>query len=394
MMVAVLAVLLVQGPAPSPLSLDSAIRRGIAARGRVAEARAGLAEARAGHRLAGRIPNPSLSYQHTADPPRQHLLFDQPLSWLATRGSARAAAGAAIRRARADSVFLMAEVAQEVRESFYGALGAHEIERLMQDAVAAADTFTLIARRRLEAGDISRFESEQAAQESRRGQQLLSQAREETRAADAAFARAVGWGDAAPPTPSGALDQGVDLGPGLEFSPDSMPAVVSAVADSAALALEWRTGRRGRLPIPSVVAGADWDDPGSPGRTFSVIGFAVPLPLWNTGGAEAALAQARAERGAALAREARLEGIRARTEARARLEESARRARFARDSLTPAARALREQALAAYRAGETDVLAVLDALRGEREIVLSEVESLRAFQAALAAWLALFGRIE
>ena len=394
MMVAILAVLLVQGPAPSPLSLDSAIRRGIAARGRAAQARAGVAEARAGHRLAGRIPNPSLSYQHTADPPRQHLLFDQPLSWLATRGSSRAAAGAAIRRARADSVFLVAGVAQEVRESFYSALGAHEIERLVQEAVAAADTFTLIARRRLEAGDISRFESEQAEQESRRGQQLLSQAREETRAADAAFARAVGWGDAASPTPSGALDQGVDLGPGLEFSPDSMPAVLSAVADSAALALEWRTGRRGRLPIPSVVAGADWDDPGSPGRTFSVIGFAVPLPLWNTGGAEAALAQARAERAAALAREARLEGIRARTEARARLEESARRARFARDSLTPAARALREQALAAYRAGETDVLAVLDALRSEREIVLSEVESLRAFQAALAAWLALFGRIE
>lgn len=395
MMVAVLAVLLAQGPVPSPLSLDSAIRRGIAARGRVAEARAGVAEARAGQRLAGRIPNPSLSYQRTADPPRQHLLFDQPLSWLATRGSSRAAAGAAIRRARADSVFLVAGVAQEVRESFYGALGAHEIERLVREAVAAADTFTLIARRRLEAGDISRFESEQAAQESRRGHQVLSQAREETRTADAAFARAVGWGDdAVPPIPSGALDQGVDLGPGLEFSPDSMPAVASAVADSAALALEWRTGRRGRLPIPSVVAGADWDDPGTPGRTFSVIGFAVPLPLWHTGGAEVAAAQARAERGSALAREARLEGIRARTEARARLEETALRARFARDSLVPAARALREQALAAYRAGETDVLAVLEALRSEREIGLSEVESLRAFQAALAAWFALFGRIE
>jgi outer membrane protein, heavy metal efflux system len=394
MMVAVLALLLVQGPASSPLSLDSAIRRGVAARGRMAEARAGVAEARAGRRLAGQLPNPSLSYEHTADPPRQHLLFEQPLSWLATRGSARAASAAAVRRANADSIFLVAGVVQEVREAFYGALGAHEIERLIQEEVAAADSLALIARLRLEAGDISRFESGQAAQESRRGQQLLSQAREEARAADAAFARAVGWPDAAPPIPAGAMDQGVDLATGLEFSPDSMPQVVSAVADSAALALEWRTARRGRLPIPSVVAGADWDDPGAPGQTLSVIGFAVPLPLWNTGGAEAALAQARADRGAALAREARLEGIRARTEARARLEESARRARFARDSLVPAARALREQALAAYRAGETDVLAVLDALRSEREIVLSEVESLRAFQVALAAWFALFGRME
>ncbi len=394
MLIPLLAALALQGPAPTPLTLSAAIRHGVAARGRVGEARAGLAEARAGRRFAGQVPNPTVSYQHTADPPRQHLLFDQPFSWLATRGSARAAASAAIRRARADSIFLVAGVVQEVRGAFYGGLAAREIERLVQEELAAADTLALIARRRLEAGDISRFESEQAAQESRRSRQLLSLAREETRSADAAFARAVGWGDAAPPVPSGALDQGVDLVTGMEFSPDSIPEVVSAVADSAALALEWKTVRRGRLPIPSVVAGADWDDPGAPGKTLSVIGFAMPLPLWNTGGAEAALAQARADRGAALAREARLEGLRAWTEARARLEESARRARFARDSLVPAARALREQALVAYRAGETDVLAVLDALRGEREIVRSEIESLSGFQTALAAWLALFGRME
>ena len=393
-MVGMLAVLLLQGPAQTPLSLDSALRRGIAVRGRVAEAGAGVAEARAGRRLAGQVPNPSLSYEHTADPPRQHLLFEQPLSWLTTRGSSRGAATAAIRRARADSASLVAGVAQEVRETFYAALGAHEVERLTREEVAAADSFAAIARRRLEAGDISRFESELAAQESRRGRQLLSQAREEARAADAAFARAVGWSEAAPPSPNGALDQGVELAVNLGLSPDSMPQVLGAVADSASLALEWQATRRGRLPVPSVIAGAEWDDPDGPGKTLSVLGFALPLPLWNTGGAEAALARARAERGAALAREARIEGVRARTEALARLEESALRARFARDSLVPAARALREQALAAYRAGETGILAVLDALRGEREIVLSEVESLRAFQVALAAWLALFGRIQ
>ena len=82
------------------------------------------------------------------------------------------------------------------------------------------------------------------------------------------------------------------------------------------------------------------------------------------------------------------------TEARARLEESALRARFARDSLVPAARALREQALAAYRAGETSLLAVLDALRSEREVVLAQIQDFIAFQAALSAWRALFGRIE
>jgi outer membrane protein TolC len=95
-----------------------------------------------------------------------------------------------------------------------------------------------------------------------------------------------------------------------------------------------------------------------------------------------------------LASEVRLEAIRVIAEARARLEESTQRARFARDSLLPAAHALRERALAAYRAGETGVLAVLDALRSEREVGQAAVEDLLAYQAALAVWYALFGRTE
>ncbi|HEU5219513.1 MAG TPA: TolC family protein [Gemmatimonadales bacterium] len=393
MMVAVLA-LLIQVPSPTSLTLQAAIRYGVAARGRISEARAGLAEARAGRQLAGQVPNPVVSYEHTGDFPRQHLVFDQPLAWLTTRGLDRAAAAAAVRRAQADSAVAVATVVQEIRSGYYGALAARESMRLVQAQVAAADSLAGLARRRFEVGDISRFEYEQTAQEARRGQQLLSTAREETRASDAEFARALGWTDAAPPVPEGALDQEVDATLAAAYSPDSLPMIMSAVADSAAEALTYRSIQRARLPIPSLSAGTEWDDPERRGQHLSVIGFAVPLPIWNTGGAEARLAQARAGRAAALAREARIEGVRAVTEARARLEESAHRARFARDSLVPAARALREQALAAYRAGETGVLAVLDAFRSEREVVLAQIQDFTAFQAALSAWRALFGRTE
>jgi cobalt-zinc-cadmium efflux system outer membrane protein len=393
MLLPLLAVTLLQGNPPA-LTLDSAIHRALRVRGRVGEAAAGVAEARATRRVAGQIPNPSLSFERTADVPHQHLLFDQSLSWLATRGADRAAKDAALRRARSDSTQLMAGVVQEVRIAFFGAVGAQQALRLVGEQVSLADSLALFAQRRFEAGDISRFEWEQAAQEARRSHQLLSKAREEGGAAQASLAHAVGWSSPGLPEATGLLDQGLDVAGEFELPADSIPFVVSAISDSAALALEFHSARRGRFPVPSIVAGAEWGDPDLPNQTLSVIGFAVPLPLWNSGGAEVTAARARAERGAAVAREARIEATRAVAESRIRLAETAFRARFARDSLVPAARQLRERALAAYRAGETPILAVLDAFRSEREVVQAEVDDLLAFQAALAAWRALFGRME
>lgn len=398
MLIALLAALLVQ-QAPSPsaspsLTLDDALRRARQARGRPASAAAGVAEARAERRLAGRVPNPDLSYERTGDAPRQHLFVDQSFSWLLTRGADRAAAAAAIRRAQADSVQTMAELVQDVRIAFFDALAANQTLRLVEDQVGFSDSLTRIARARLDVGDISRLEYEQVAQDGRRALQLLSETRETARSATAALSHAVGWQGPTQPAPSGTLDAGLEVDTSLVPSPDSIPAVRAVVADSLAAALMLRSARLGRLPIPSLTAGAEWDDPGDPGHTLSVFGLALPLPLWNSGGAEVALASARAGLAAAEAREIRLEAARALAEARIRLEETARRARFARDSLLPGARELRLRALAAYRAGETGVLPVLDALRSERDVVLAGVQDLQAFQEALARWRALFGRME
>ena len=392
MLAVLLAAAAAQGPGPVTLTLDDALERARAGRGRAAQAAAGVAEARAGERLAGQVPNPLVSFEHTGDTPHQHLLFEQPLAWLATRGAERGAAAAIVRRARADSALVLAELGREVRVAFFGALGAAESLRLVEEQVGLSDSLARIARRRLDAGDISRLEYDQAAQEARRGRQLLSAARERARSADAALVRAIGWTGAAPPALRGALDQELERDPGAALAADSVPAVRGAVADSIAAQLGLRSIRRGRLPIPSLTGGTEWDDPGGPSKALGVIGLAVPLPFWNVGGAQVAIASARATQAAAETREVRLEAGRAVAEARVRLAESAGRARFARDSLIPAARELRERAVTAYRAGETGVLPVLDALRGEREVVLAGVEDLLAFQVAVAEWRALLGR--
>ena len=67
----------------------------------------------------------------------------------------------------------------------------------------------------------------------------------------------------------------------------------------------------------------------------------------------------------------------------------ARYARSARDSLIPAAAALRSRALRAYRAGETGILPVLDAFRAERDVALAGLQDQLAFQEAVADWYAL-----
>jgi outer membrane protein TolC len=382
------------GAPPGALTLDAALRQARLGRGRPSAAAAGVAEARGQLREAGEIPHASLSFERTGDTPHKHLTVDESFSWLLTRGPDRAAARAGVRRAQADSAGTMAELVQDVRIAFYDALAAVETLRLVGDQVGFSDSLVRIAQARLNAGDISRFEYEQAAQDARRTQQLLSETRETARTAAAALGRAVGWDGAAPPVPTGPLDAELDTDTTLTFSVDSIPAVRSARADSVATQYSLLSARRGRILFPSLTGGAEWDDPSEPGKTLSVIGFSIPFPPIDRAKGEIGIAQARADLATSELREARLEGSRAVAEARIRLAETARRARFARDSLIPAARDLRLRAVTAYRAGETGILPVLDALRSERDVVQTAVQDLQTFQEALARWLALFGRTE
>jgi outer membrane protein TolC len=89
-----------------------------------------------------------------------------------------------------------------------------------------------------------------------------------------------------------------------------------------------------------------------------------------------------------------LDVVRQIRQARIHLEETAGRARAARDSLLPAAAVIRARALRAYQAGETGILPVLDALRSERDVTLSSLQDELAFQEALADWYALTGYSE
>ncbi len=387
-MICLLVASLWQAP-PRPLTLADAWQAALAHRSVTRIVNADIAGATAGVRVAGQVPNPSLSASYTGSVPRGHLLVDQPLSWLLTRGADRDAARAALAGSRADSAIRMARFAGEVRRAFYGAVAAGARSRLVDAQQSIADSLVRIAHRRYDAGDISRFEAQQVELEARVQSQAVLVAGEELAVSRGMLASLTGQSAADLPP----LDEGSGAGPaGPDSIPISgqLPAVTAAVQDSAAAAGIATSAARARIPFPSIEAGTEWSDPAESHAT-AVVGLAIPVPLWNHGGSQVAEARARADRAAAQTAETRRAARQQLEEAQIRVASAAARAEFARDSLVPEGQSLRDRALAAYRAGETGVVPVLEAIRRERELELSAIDAMVAYQGAIASLHELIG---
>jgi len=381
--------LLVQGPQDS-LSLDAALARAEARRGQPRAAAAAVAAARAGVRVAGTIPNPLGSYSYTEDLPRQHVSLEQSLDWLLTRGADRAAARSGMRRAEADSAQAAADLAAEVRTAFYGVIAARELERLTREQRLLADSLAILGRERLARGDIAELERDQLVLEATRAAQRESRAREAAGVAWARLARSIGWDTGAPaPRLVGALDDGLADAPSarpMDGDLSALPRLAAVVADSAAATERAHRAARAQVPLPSVLLGADWDDPGNQDRFLAVLGISLPLPIWHHGSGTSEVAKSEALQAGASLTEARLETARLLTETDTRLRESRGRAVAARDSLLPVARRIRSRATVAYRLGETGLVPLLEALRAERDVTAEAVDDLLAYQEARAGW--------
>ncbi len=210
--------------------------------------------------------------------------------------------------------------------------------------------------------------------------------------ARAELSRALGV-DELPPL-AGPLDEGLDAESplGATSAVEDLPIVRRAVADSIAARARYNAASIARLPFPSVIAGLEWGPHETP--TNHIFGFAIPVPLFNSGGALRREANALASVAAARAGEERLAAQAALASVRVRRDEAALRSRFLRDTLFPVAQRLRAGSVRLLDEGRADLLPVLDAMRGERDAAQSLVTELVRFQAASADYLALIGRTE
>jgi cobalt-zinc-cadmium efflux system outer membrane protein len=373
------------------LTLEQALARARAVRPRVTAAGGAVERARGAARLTSMMPNPTSQFESDRLAPTYKLIVIQPLAWLPRRGADLAAGRAGVERARADSTQTIADVGRDVQRSFFGALAAERHLALASEQSALADSLARLAARRAAVGDISDLERDQVALEASRARLTAAQAREAAQVARTELARAVVWDGASPPVPVGALDEALGEPASSVRDVGELPTVRGAVADSVAAAERLRAARIARIPIPGLVAGREWGGGASSSQNL-ILGLALPVPLWSQGGESVEQARGAAVEQAALAAEVRLT-VRAQLEtARARVEESTRRARFARDSLLPEARRVRSGTVRLYEAGRTSVVPVLDALRAERDVARATVAELLAFQDARADLRAVLGR--
>jgi cobalt-zinc-cadmium efflux system outer membrane protein len=134
---------------------------------------------------------------------------------------------------------------------------------------------------------------------------------------------------------------------------------------------------------PSIEFGFDKGDPASstPDQVLPVIGFSLPVPLFNWGGGEITRAAAERDRASA-----ELELTRRETDAavsRARRELVAARERVRRSAaLVTSATRVAAMSLQAYSEGAVAVATVLEAQRNAREILAGYIDDLAAADAA------------
>ncbi|HSB54648.1 MAG TPA: TolC family protein, partial [Gemmatimonadales bacterium] len=203
------------------------------------------------------------------------------------------------------------------------------------------------------------------------------------------LAQLIGWKRDAPmPALGGSLADGLtpDRSPAPDSSVMLTPRIRSALHDSAALSFRAQSAARAGVPLPTLQVGADWDDPTATHSPLAVLGFSLPLPVWQHGGGATAVARAEANRSSALLAEVRAAEAQRLSETAIRLRHARSRALVARDSLLPLARRVRERAALAYQAGESGVTELLDALRAERDVSAEAVDDLLTWQEARAAW--------
>jgi cobalt-zinc-cadmium efflux system outer membrane protein len=367
-----------------PLTLDEALALA-RANPTVTAARLRRAVDQAGIAVAREIPNPEARYERSKETPHDALGLSQLLELGGKRGRRIDLAESVARTGEAELAQTEAEVTAEAAIAFFGLAGAQrrlEASRELSDlATRARDT----ARARYEVGDVAQLDVLQA-------ELLFYQAENETsaEAGDLAGARAqlnalIGRDLTAPTVAS---DEGAAA------VPDAAAAVAAALASNTALAvLDRQIGeaqaraalaRAQRVPDPTVEGtvthGAapefDW------GYRAAV---AISVPLFTRHDAEvqveeATLAMTRAQRDALAQR------IRGAVSAAA-LRAASAQAQYLRyrNEILPKSREVEGMAEESYRAGQTNLVALLQSLQSARELRQKALQAAADFENALGA---------
>src|SRR6266550_4208513 len=285
--------------AQQPVTRAEAVAAALARGARVVIGRADTVAALGAVRSARAFPNPTVSGSYSQDPPHYHALGDLPLDLPWLRAPRIGAAEAARDAARYQFAFERAAIRFDVDTSYTRSLAATQHARLSRRTADDADSLLKIAVLRREVGDVSELDVRLAAVNAG---QLENTAIDDSLAALGSLlslqlqmglsgdAPAIVLRDSLTP-PDDSAGTNVIPAPG-EYLP------VAAAAATLRSAERTLTFTRASRFAPSLEFGVDKGDPGAtqPNQLLPVIGFSLPLPLFNRSGGDVTRAIAERDR--------------------------------------------------------------------------------------------------
>jgi cobalt-zinc-cadmium efflux system outer membrane protein len=376
-----------QTPAPTgePLTLDAAFARALSANPLIAAARLKRAINLASIDVARERPNPDLHAEVERETPKQDAGIALPIELGGKRSRRIAVAQATVQAGEAELATTILDIRNQVRRAYFSRLLAEArfsvLDEVRQFATRARDA----AQARFDVGSAPRLELLQA-------QLQLAQAENEQASAQATGQAARISLNALLGLP---LDSNLPLATGLDAAPNLIGAAALQIAQSAnaELAVLDRQieGQRAKVALAQALRTPDVTPDvtvtHNSGQDF-VWGWRVAaiatIPVFTSHRAavrveEATLAQLNAQRGAVLAR------VTGDVTSASALAEAERLAYLRyRDQILPQTLEVERMAEDSYRLGQTNIVALLQALQTSRTIRLQSLQTAQDFQNALS----------
>ncbi len=348
------------------LTLDQAVDMALSANPGLRARALDVTIAAAERRQAGLLPNPTVSYT-TEGTQRGSRTRTFELSQLVELGGKRRArielAERESRLAAADVSVARADLRADLTAAYFNALGAQERAGLARASLEIASKARTAADKRVAAGRVSPVELSRATVAESAARLDLTQAEGELAIAQGMLAAY--WGQTRPEIltlvePA----NGIAVLPSLEVlrtqlanSPQLQRARLQVEREQAQVSVE----RAQRMPDLTLVVGRQKDE--EMGRSQTVLGVSVPLPLFNRnqGRLQASLSRADKAQAEREAQKLQLEQTLSSTYHRAQLAKE--QVRTMRQEILPEARRVFDAAVIGFEAGKFNFLDVLDAQR-------------------------------
>jgi cobalt-zinc-cadmium efflux system outer membrane protein len=339
----------------------------------------------AGVAAAGQRPNPEVGFEYARETPHWAFNGSLPLEISGKRQRRIDVANATLAVTDAETARIAADLRADVRRAYFSAVAANRRVTLAQDVEVLATRARDAAQERFQTGAAPRLESLQASLALAQADNDVAAARGEAVAARAELNALLAYPSDAAPT----LADPLEAGP----LPTLAAATEQTLAGNAELdvlkkRIDEARARVGlaqamRHPDPSVSGALTYDAPGE----FTVgwrAGAAIALPVFTTGRADVAVADATLRRAIADrdARAAEITGAVAAALARATASRQAVD-RYVSDIL-PSLQQVEQMADESYRAGQTGLPAYLQTLQAARDIRQRTLQTGLDYQLALA----------